>query len=771
MKTNTIAKLAAAAMAVMMTVSAGAVPVLAASNSTSSSSASQAEQKKQQAMKTALTDVKKRVKIPDRLTEFDYSMSTSFGTEMFSFTWSDKKTNEVIYITYANGIILSYEYKDYRNYDSEKKVKQTFAKLTDAQLIDYAKKAFKMLDPDLADKGKYSVGSIDLFGDTATINFDRMENGVAVEGNGGTVTVNKNTGELVSMRIEWFWNDTKFGSTASKLSADEARATYKSLTTLTPIYRIVDKYNEKAEKSEQKAVLLYLPSFTDEIDAVTGKPSTIWDDMDNDGGVENFVTYYFNSMTDAGVESTDGASFDDAADEGVNFTAAELKEIEADEGMLKKDEITALLNKDKYTKMPDYVVLDNANLYKNEDTGEYYYIIDYRGGDDVVDDAVEDVYDGDIADDTDDTDDTDVAVEDVGVDVNTNPKEPYFYMNVKVNAKTGKVDNFSKSYDTDFDSSKKYPVKANAKIAAAAAKHFYGDIFGEYKADERNSEPCHFYTDRNGKIVYTESSRTYYYNRYVNGVQVEGDTIRINVGFSGDVRSISYIYTDVKFPSVPKFDNDKAFEQLFKQIKLRYYYDGYYKKDGTVKTYLLYDINGYILDSKYRIVSWDGTPLPAEKDEDTNYTDIKGIAQENAINTLARYGITLETKNGKFDPNAKLTDKEFATVVYKATRNYVPYYIEDGNYQKEEKAVTLTKKEAAKVFVNVYGGSDYAELKGIYRAPFKDVAATDDYVGYIAIAKALGFASADKNGNYSPNKVLTRAQAMQMIYDYIERLK
>lgn len=769
MKTNTIAKLAAAAMAVMMTVSAGAVPVLAASNSNSSSSASQAEQKKQQAMKTALTAVKKRVKIPDRLTEFDYSMSTSFGTEMFSFTWSDKKTNEVIYITYANGIILSYEYKDYRNYDSEKKVKQTFAKLTDAQLIDYAKKAFKMLDPDLADKGKYSVGSIDLFGNTATINFDRMENGTAVEGNGGTVTVNKNTGELVSMRIEWFWNDTKFGSTASKLTADEARATYKSLTTLTPIYRIVDKYNEKTDKYEQKAVLLYLPSFTDEIDAVTGKPSTIWNDMDNDKGIRNFSSYYFNSMTDAGEEAVAADYDDDAADEGVNFTAAELKEIEADEGMLKKNEITALLNKDKYTKMPDYVSLDNANLYKDEDTGEYYYIIDYHGGDDAIVDVGIDV--DEAVDDVDVQDDTDIAVEDVGVDVNTNPKEPYFYMNVKVNAKTGKVDNFSKSYDNYFDSSKEYPVKANAKIAAAAAKHFYGDIFGEYKADESNSEPCHFYTDRNGKKIYTESSRTYYYNRYVNGVQVEGDTIRINVDFSGDVRSISYRYTDVKFPSVPKFDNDKAFEQLFKQIKLRYYYDGYYKKDGTVKTYLLYDINDYILDSKYRIVSWDGTPLPAEKDEDTNYTDIKGIAQENAINTLARYGITLETKNGKFDPNAKLTDKEFATVIYKATRNYVPYYIEDGNYQKEEKAVTLTKKEAAKVFVNVYGGSDYAELKGIYRAPFKDVAATDDYVGYIAIAKALGFASADKNGNYSPDKVLTRAQAMQMIYDYIERLK
>ncbi len=759
MKTNTIAKIAAAAMAVMMTVSAGAVPVLAANTPSSTATQAQAEQKKQQAMKTALTAVKKRVTIPDRLTEFDYSMSTSYGTEAFSFTWHDEKYRESIYITYANGIILSYEYKADKDYSQ--KEKQSFAKLTNAQLIEYAKKAFEKLEPDLAGKGKYSIDSIDLFGDNASLKLDRMENGVAVEGNGATIVINKNTGDLVSMWVEWFWKDTKFGSTASKLSADEARAKYKSLTTLTPIYRIVNEYNEKTEKSEQKAVLLYLPNFTDEIDAVTGKPSTIWDDMDNDKGIRNFSSYYYNSMADGGVEAV-AAEYDDAADEGgVNFTAAELKEIEADESLLKKDEITALLNKDKYTKMPDYVSLDYANLYKNEDTDEYFYSISYHGGDDGIVDA----------DFEDDTDDVDMAVEDVGADVKEDPEKPYFYMNVNVNAKTGKVITFNKNHASGFDNSKEYPVKANAKIAAAAAKHFYGDIFGEYKADESNSEPCHSTVDKDGRTRYYESSRTYRYNRYVNGVQVEGDVIWVNVDFTGEVCSVSSKYTDVKFPSVPKFDKDKAFEQLFKQIKLRYYYDGYYKKDGTAKTYLLYDINDYTLDSKYRVVEWDGTPLPAEKDEDTNYTDISGIAQENAINTLARYGITLDTKNGKFDPNAKLTDKEFATVIYKATRNYVPYYVEDGNYQKEEKAVTLTKKEAAKVFVDVYGGSDYAELKGIYRAPFKDVAVSDDYVGYIAIAKALGFASADKNGNYSPNKVLTRAQAMQMIYDYIKRLK
>ena len=755
MKANTIAKIAAAAMAVMMTVSAGAVPVLAASNNTSSSTASQAEAKKQQAMKTALTAVKKRVKIPDRLTEFDYSTTTRLGTECFAFTWRDKEYKETISISYAKGFILSYKYYDNRNTDKE--VKQTLAKLTDAQLIDHAKKAFQMLDPDIVDKVKYSVGSIDLFGDTATIKLDRMENGVVVDGNGGNIVVNKNTGELISLDIEWFWEGTEFGSTASKITPDQAKDKYKELTTFTPLYRIVSTYNENTEKYEKKAVLLYFNDFSDEIDAVTGKPSTIWDDMTKDKGSSTFGYYYYNSVTSDVAEADDAAADMDGGDGGdeVYFTAAELKEIAADEGLLKKDEITALLNKDKYTKMPDYVSLDKANLYKNEDTGEYIYKMLYVGGG--ADDDNWDFPDGLVP-----------ALSDYEVEVIENP---YYALTVNVNAQTGEVLDFSKSKNDKYDYSKPYPVSSNAKIAEAAARHFYGDIFDEFKADEHNSMPSRSYIDDNGNKRYTERSRYYKYDRYVNGVKVENESISIDVDYTGEVYSISKNYTDIKFPSVPKFDKDKAFEQLFKQIKLRYYYDGYYKKDGTAKTYLLYDINDYTLDSKYRVVEWDGTPLPAERDDNTDYTDISGIAQENAIKTLARYGITLETKNGKFDPNAKLTDKEFAAVVYKATRNYVPYYIEDGNYQKEEKAVTLTKKEAAKVFVDVYGGSDYAELKGIYRAPFKDVAVSDDYVGYIAIAKALGFAGADKNGNYSPNKVLTRAQAMQMIYDYIKRLK
>lgn len=755
MKKNTLKRIAAAAAAVVLCLGTAAMPVMGAQTERISLYAEEAEQK---AMKAALTAVKKRYSVPERLTEFNYRSDTQLGAERFNFTWNDKENKESITIAYVNNLITQYSYTK-RSDDEKTEVKQSFAKLSDSELIAKAKSHFKTLNPDIADKVKYSVSHIELFGNNATVNMDRVENGIPVDGNGGTVVIDKNTGSLVQMNIEWFWNGTKFADKKNRISVDDVRESYKELTTLTPIYRIVDEYDEKTQEYKQKAVFLFTSDFSSEIDAFTGEKSTIWDDMRADKGSSRYGYYYFNNYAATTEDSADFDDCDEAAgdsDGGVVFTEAELKEIETDKGLLKKSDITALLQKNKYTNMPSYAKLISSNLYKNEYTDEYIYNVSYRGGDYSYDEPIiDEVADGSPA-----------------ANVKTEP-QPYFYLYATINAKTGEILSYRKQDNSqEYDDSKPYPVKANGKIAREAAKFFYKDIFGEYRYNESNDTDDTFYTDsKTGEKKYTQTSRSYIFNRYVNDTIVENDTISIMVDKNGNVEDINSNYTDVKFPKAYTLDKDKAFEQLFKQIKISLYYDGYYKPDGTVRTYLLYDIPSYTLNGNYRLVSWDGSAYEPPAENDTDYTDIKGIAQEKAITTLARYGIVLPSEGGKFDPKAKLTDKEFAQVVYAAIRNYVPYYISNGNYKNEEKAITLTKKEAAKVFVDCYGGSGYAELKGIYRAPFKDVASSDEYVGYIAIAKALGFAAADKDGNYSPNKTLTRAQAMQMIYDYILRLK
>ena len=64
------------------------------------------------------------------------------------------------------------------------------------------------------------------------------------------------------------------------------------------------------------------------------------------------------------------------------------------------------------------------------------------------------------------------------------------------------------------------------------------------------------------------------------------------------------------------------------------------------------------------------------------------------------------------------------------------------------------------------GIDKYASIKGIYVSPFNDVT---EYVGHIAILNGLGIVSGDGNGNFNPNGILKRADAMILIYNYLTK--
>ncbi len=748
MKKQLIMKIASMATALSLVASSGAAAVSAATKTTAASSGSSTEEKEQRAMKEALTVVKKRVKIPDSISKFNYGVSQSYGEECFNFTWEtpeDSKSTirECINISVVQNIIVSYNYSKYYTDGSDKNDRApAFAKLSDKQLIEKAKGYCKQLNPDLTSISDIEISSVSLFEDYAYVTFGRKENGIDIPDNGGSIAMNKDTGELISYGISgWYYDGTEFASPKSKLTAAEAQAKYKEYCTLTPSYRIITTWNEEKKDYDRKPVLIYSPDFTDEIDALTGEKSTFREDMSKDKGTNwfPFANYAVPSFDGAEVEEdcVDEDVAAGAADNGVVFTKEELAEIEADETMLKKEEITALLQKDKYIQLPDYVPLKRAELVKDEKKDLYKYTMVYSYNDD--EEAVEYAE---------------------GEEAPAQEIMPYYSLYITLDAKTGKVDNFSKSYAANLDNSKAYPVKSCSAIADKVIKYYYPDICGEYKADESNLAASDSWTDSKGKTYY-ETSRRFVYHRYVNGVIVEGDNIYVTVDNKGNVNNVSYNYTDVKFPSsVPEFDNDKAFTQIFKQLETRLYYDGYYKPDGTVKTYLLYDIDSFYLNSKYQIVDWSGEVVTKTEKNSGKYTDIDGIKQKTAIETLARYGITLSSEDGKFDPNKAITDKEFRALVSQAIYGW-------GRYSSSEnEKSSITNKEAAQIFVDIMGGTKFAELKGIYKAPFDDVKATDEYAGYIAIAKAMGFMNGT-NGKFEPDKKISRAKAMQMIYDYI----
>ncbi len=717
MKKRTLIKIASVVMACTMclgTVTTAGFTAYAQTSGTSESA-------KEAAMKTALTKVKKRVTIPAQISEFTYRVQNKISTDCFTFTWSTPKSakiREEINISIAGDTIINY---NYGKYDNTEKGGQSFAKLTDEELLSKAKEHLKKLNPHAYAGGVYSISGINLFGENATVSFQRKVNGIAVDSNGASVILNKDTGKLIAMNMEW-WEDAEFASTAAMLSAEEAIASFKKNCNLTPAYTISYDY----ENDKHTARLVYRAEYDSEMDAFTGKKSTIWSDMANDKGISYFPfggygAYDYITEDEVAVEEAG------AADGGVNFTEAELKEIEADKSLLKKNDITEMLQDDKYVNLNDDAVLKNSYLYKDEKTEEYFYTLVYE----------------------------------------TDSSKSYYRANVYLNAKTGEIENFYISDNKSLSNTKAYPVEENLTIAKDVMKYFYGDICGSYKSDPENSRPSDYYTNKNGTKVY-ETARSYIFNRYVNDVIVEGDTIRVEIDNKGNVSSVNYNYTDVKFPSAPELDKDKAIDSLFKQQPMKLYYDGYYKRDGSVKTYLIYRTDSFTLNRNYKLCYHNGESIKTTSAEtDTNYTDIKGNKYEKAITTLARYGITLDSADRKFNPDGALTDLEFSALVYKAMKNYVPYTIR--NASDDVKPLTLTKALAAKAFVEAQGGGEYAQLKGIFTSPYKDVSAKHEYVGYIAIAKAMGFIDPSVK-NYNPDSKVTRGEAMQIIYDYILRL-
>ena len=735
---KTIAKTAALIMAAMIA-GTTVVPVTISAYKTASTTSDQSQVE----MKKALTIVKKRISIPAEASEFDYSVGESYGTRSFDFTWTtpdNAKQYRRIRVSITGGIITSYS--DSKN-KSQYSDSPTLAKLTDEQLLSKAKGYIKKLNPDIADSVKLELGSLGLFNSTATVRFSRYENGINVSGNGGSVTIDKNTGELTSFSASW-WDNAEFADPKGAKSEKEIQEAYKKLCKLTPYYKIYGdyKYNEKTGKGEwtQKVGLVYDSDMHSEIDAFTGKKSTIWEDMNKAEGVRYYGGYDDDAVTEDCIEEESAA-----LEEGVQFTPEELEKIQQDENLVKTDEAFKQLKNDKFVALTDDYELKSYDIYyeTDEKTDEETFYVSLRYA--------------------------------VKKDLRDNYKG-YKNVNVRINGETGEVLDFSK-YSGSGNLPKLDVAKAN-KLANEAAKTYSKAIFSGYKADSANTAPVQSW--KNGKETHYEDARHFIFNRYVNGIQVWGDSISVGVDSNGVVTSYYVNHTeDVTFPSADILSKSEAFDKLYTQQDFAYYYDGWITKDGKVKTYLIYRMDNFYLNAKTgKVCNWNGTEKRSYVSaRDVKYSDIKGIKQENAILAMQKYGVVLTT-DSKFRPNELITEAEFMSLMTNALGGYEVVVeeeeIEEGKENsaeakaKEKDAAETTMREAAVIFGKIYLPADIAKMK-IFKSPFSDVKDSDEDAGYLAVANVKGFVTGT-NGKLGGSDTITRAEAVQIMYDYLKKL-
>lgn len=560
-------------------------------------------------LKSAMTIAKQRFEIPEACTEFDYSKYTDSGRSYYDMQWHDKDYKQSVQIIVSGKIIFSV-YNNKQKITSSNKSSVSFGKLSREEILAKAKSWIKQLNPTV-----YSQLTIDedsftssIYGDSAVVKFNRTYNGINVYNNNGSVSIDKNTGDIYAFSMNWCFGAEFNSDKAISLSA--AKKAIKSEYGLEPVYRIVADY----DKQQYNTYLIYTQTTSGDIDAFTGKLSDF---------EANFYGNGFDCFAEE--DAADENPTTGGGDNGIDFTEEELKSIEANKNLLTVDEIEKLLKENSEIALTDKMNLNSSNLYHarfDEDT--YYWNLQYR------------------------------------------TKDWNNYLSVTVDAQSGKI--VFLNQNSDYSAVSTFDEAAAIKKAESFAKaQTDTKKFAEYKlySSELSSYPDTF-TGKN-KI----NGIDVYYYRYVNDVRVANDYIHIFINSKQEISDYEYAYTKVEFPSAEMLTANQAFNKLFTQIEPTLSYKcniSNIDKKWVTTTALLYSLDSFTLDAKTgEMVDWYYCQ-PVQRDTNTygNYTDIEDKALLEKAELLEDYGVALPTDSGKLNPDSNISESDFANLLNQA---------------------------------------------------------------------------------------------------------
>ena len=677
---------------------------------TSTSICAFADGQNSEALASAITIAKTRLDIPEELTEFSYDTSDRYNTTVYYLTWkTPRDADEYKYasVTVCGSLILGYFSSDSYKYDEKS---EHFAKLSGDELYKKAQAAVKKLDPTVADVISIDRDSLDIsvYGKGARFSLVRTKNGVPVSNDNGSISLDKDTGELVDFNLNWHAN-AAFRDSKSAISLDKAKKKYAEMIQLTPQY----EFNYDWETKKLTAQLVYRQNDFGEINAFTGKKS----DFSADG-------YYDDSSNDMTEEDT-AADMDTGkgGDGGYQFTEAEQAELDRKLPYASSEAVIKLMQSDKYMSYSTDMELVSSQLYKFRYTNgdKYYYTASFSN---VVPDendyTIEEIVEADGS---------------VSVPAVEEPAD-WQEVNITVDAESGQVISYY-LFDSNDSDSKSYDQAKADKLAEEIARTYAADHFAEYKGS-----PSSVYTwteSRTNTTYYGGSSHRW--DRYSNDILVSGDSISVGFNSSMKLTSYSYSYTDIKLPDPSRMlSTDMVMQKFWEKNDLNLYYLARFT-DKKTKTVLVYGTDSYVY-----VDATTGEPVYSWRYE-REKNDLSGIKDKKILKmakALDDHGYIISTK--KFSEKDVADSEAFEQLMGVSTG---------------ENSKKLTRGDALVIFTKSVAGDKLPELKGIYKSPFSDVKDTDKNVGYYAIAYAMGVVSGDKLNAKSD---FTYGDMIKMVY-------
>ncbi len=313
----------------------------------------------QNEVEEVLREVKKRIEIPEDLTEFNYSENKYDESLRYDFYWTNEKGNKEISVSSdSKGRVVRYNYYEYadRNYDRV---------LIDYTLEDARRLADKFLQKAYAEYFDDEGDTLDLSEDVIsnyrgyqknfTIYYDRIHEGLKVESNRVTVRVVATKDKIYIQSVNASLDeDGKYVQGEDVFGEEEQNERYEEKFPI-KFYYATDYSGEKPEVklfySIEKGYVSYLTGETLE--------------------KERFDRY---AITE---ETAEDSMAMGTLNKNEGFTPQEKAELEAMQNLIKPEEIEKTLRSLKLLGMTEDMKLNEIYTYKSDE--DYFVNIGFKG--------------------------------------------------------------------------------------------------------------------------------------------------------------------------------------------------------------------------------------------------------------------------------------------------------------------------------------------------------------------------------------------------------
>ena len=712
-------------------------------------------------MTKELTYVKERISVPEELSEFTHSTGKRYNSTSYNFNWNNKEDNKGIRVTISGKVITSYESYDYtKGYDWS----PHFSKVDEKKLLEKANGYIKQLNPTIMDRTEIDEDSfyVSLWGNEATLSFRRTANGIPVSGQTGSVTVNKDTGELMSYRYNWT-NGASFKDSKDAISIAEAEKGFMKEFPVNLSYDV--RYDW--ETGEYIPYLVYRQTISGDIDAFTGKLSTF---------EESYNSYDDDEVVTDEEDCDENPGTGGDSDGGIKFTDNEIKQLELENKLITAEASLKKLKAMKVFYIPEGADIRTENCYYDERKGAYLRNVSLQGkAEGYVD------IDGSIVMPLD---------EDYIKPAGAKTAAQNIYIYYTINAETGELLNFNSS---DIDNKKSLKESEANKKAVDVLKNLLGANAGKFKVNDNISGNINTVYDKykDGKAVGPGRTRSISYNlkRVAYGIESDAENVALRIGNSGYVTEYRLNYNAIKYPKPTNIVSaEDAYKSFFKNVGLDLKSKlAYRTADKKVVSALVYNAKRQLIVDAFtgEITDYNGKPIVVAKTI-SGYTDLNNSKYKKYAEKLYAYRISIAGEDGKLRENDAITLQEFGTLLSGAGISSSWVYSDDVEVAVDDDVVPvsvntannntsnnqnkkLTRKEVAKYLVSGIYGDKITSLKGIFKSPYKDVSESSEYVGYIAVAKATGLMKGVSSTKFKPNTYFKRGEALKLVYDYLSK--